>query len=206
MIENETLVDKISHHPRIWAAAGIIASLFFLVFGSLMLFAGEDVPAGDIDKAPYLAFSDITVDTRNDSEMFELKDTFCRYIPLGREYFYSVRTPEGEEIFIRAEKDWEKQVIKGEKLHCQVRRFNKLEQQYIAEGLAYDVTVYADADYVRVDALVMLAGVMLLTSTALGAVLVKGKLHKGAYKTVNLIFCALPIAAVIVSVYSLSRI
>ena len=205
MIENETLIEKISKHPRIWGFIVFAAAVCCIVLGTLGLMPIKKVSEENAS-AWTESFTKAEVSlVRCDEESFGIRNTFCRYIPTGVQYFYLAYTEDGQHIFVRADKDWADSFSESDvvKIYGAANSFNKREKVYIEDAYALNADGYVDLMYVRLNVLLIAAGVILLAVIGLGALMIKEKIPPKSmgYKFANIVFCVLPVLAAALGIY-----
>ncbi|EGC04239.1 hypothetical protein [Ruminococcus albus] len=200
-MENKTLTGKIALHPKLWAAAAALAAMACIVSGALGLVIRTEVVIKELADAPHYGHVSCQAVGRDKDADFELRNTFCRFIPTGKEYYCRVQTAEGVSVYLRTDKDF------GEKLPVNAEgraaRFSKREQAQLRENLALDDVYFIDTISDRLYLLRILAGVLLLADVVLGALMIKDKIsaESSIYKTANIVFCTLPVAALLLGIH-----
>lgn len=196
MAEKDTLIGKISAHPRIWGIAALTAAVCCIILGLLGLMPAKTISAEDIAHG-HTAFAKAQGSlVRYYGESFEIRNTFCRFLPTGVQYIYLAYTEEGEPIFLRAGRDWADSFDSGDtvEIYGAVRSFNAEERAYITDAFGEKAAGFADLIYVRLDLLLIAAGALLLAEAGLGALMIKKKIPSQGrgYKFANAVFCTLP--------------
>ena len=199
-MDNRSLIEKAAAHSRIWCAAAVLAALVCIVSGALGLLIRTEVPIGEIADAPHYGHVRFKADGRDEDADFELRNTFCRYIPTGKEYYYRVQTSDGGRIFVRAAKDFAEDM--PEEIEGRAAAFGGHEKTQLREVLALNDEYFVDALADRLYGLRIAAGALLLAETALGALMIKKKIPDGgAYKIANIVFSTLPIAVLALGIH-----
>ena len=90
MVENGTLIEKIEKHPRIWCTVAAIITLICIAGGVFLFAVRPSFKASDIEKAPYFGHVKGEITEHFADEDFEIRNSFCRYIPTGNDYFYRI--------------------------------------------------------------------------------------------------------------------
>ncbi|MBQ8966990.1 hypothetical protein [Ruminococcus sp.] len=197
MADNENIIDKIARHPRIWAAAALVVSLWCLISGALGLLVRNECSFEDMENAPAYSRVSGNITEVDEESSFEMRNTFCRFLPTGVEYFSIAHTKDGQLIFLRTDKNWYPDKDGKTKIKGAVKRFGKADKRDITNGLAIEVSVYADLIADRLYVLRIAGGLLIAGEVLLGAWLVKkrsGETVRG-YKAATIVFCAIPFAA-----------
>lgn len=197
MVEKETLIDKVSKHPKIWAVITLAAALSCIVLGALGLLPIKTVSAEDQPGARGSFVKAEGSVVRCDSESFEIRNTFCRYLPTGVQYIYLTYTEDDQPIFVRAPKDWADSFDENDtvNIYGAAMGFNESEKAFVGDSYAVDAVGFVDLIYVRLNVMLIIAGVLLLADAALGALMIKEKIspQSKGYGFANVIFCTLPV-------------
>ena len=205
MVEKETLIDKIEKHPRIWLIAALLLSALLIVSGIVGLIPAGKADYFNDDAAAHGFRVKANVVGCDDSFSFEKRNTFCRYIPTGVEYFYYVYTEDGGAFFVRADSDFAKSCAEqgSVSVNGRITGFSKDEKKYVNEELALEGENFVDLVFKRIFVLRIAAGMLLLITAALGAALIKKLIpaEGTAYKTANLVFCAMPLFVAALVIY-----
>lgn len=206
MVEKETFIDKIAAHPRIWGIIALAAALCCILTGLLGLAPIKTISAEDTaSQTVSFAKAEGSL-VRCDEECFAIRNTFCRYLPTGVQYFYLAYTEDGQPVFVRAGKDWADS-FEGESSSVEVfgavGSFNLREKAYIGDAYALEPEGFVDLIYVRLDLLLIAAGALLLAAFALGALMIKEKIpvQSKGYGFANIVFCTLPVAAAALGIH-----
>lgn len=205
MVEKETLIDRISAHPRVWGIITLTAAVCCIVFGALGLMPIKTVFAGNTSESGWAFVKAEGVLVRCDEGSFEIHNTFCRFLPTGVQYIYLAYTEEDNAVFVRADSDWANSFDGGDTvgIYGALRKFNGREQAYIEDIYALQADSFVDLIYVRLDLMLITVGVLLLAETALGALMIKEKIPSQSigYKFANIVFCTLPVAAAALGIH-----
>ena len=132
MVENGTLIEKIEKHPRIWCTVAAIITLICIAGGVFLFAVRPSFKASKIEKAPYFGHVKCEITEHFADEDFEIRNSFCRYIPTGNDYFYRICTEDGAWIIVRGDKNEDLSV--GKNIEGRVRKFNKEEIKDEFEG------------------------------------------------------------------------
>ncbi|MBO4867466.1 MAG: hypothetical protein J5582_13055 [Ruminococcus sp.] len=206
MVENGTLIEKIEKHPRLWCAVAAVITLVCLLSGLMGLLVKSEVDVKDIEKAPFYGHVEFEITNRDTKEDFEIINSFCRYIPTGNDYFYSVCTKDGTWLFVRADKNAaldKKTVIDG-----RVRKFGGEEKKYLLDKFALDMDNYIDMTWLRISLLQIASGLLMAFEILLGAAMIKDKrsAESKMRKAAEIVFCALPFPFAAIWIYLLCHI
>ena len=201
MVEKQTLIEKIADHPVPWALAGLLVTLACIVSGVLGLVLRTPVSADSLEKAPHYGHVTMQVVGQDSSMYFELHNTFCRFLPTGREYFYRVTTKDGAGLFVRAGKN--EIFAEGNDFDGRVAKFSSEEQKYLRDAFALETDCYIDLISDRLYLMRIAVGLIMLCDMVLAALMIKEKIPAGsrAYDAVNIIFCTLPVGAVVLGIH-----
>lgn len=206
MVENGTLIEKIEKHPRIWCAVAAAITLICFAGGLFLLAVRPSVKAEDIEKAPYFGHVSGMISGHDENEDFEKRNSLCRFIPTGNDYFYRVCTEDDAWVFVRADKNEE--FADGRKIEGRVRKFSDDEIKYLADTYAQHDICYVDMTWKRLAVLQIISGLIAAFEMFLGASIVKdkisaeSKLRQGA----EIVFCTLPFLFAVIMIYLLCHI
>ena len=203
MVENGTLIEKIEKHPRVWFAVSAVIALICLLSGLMGLLVKSDIDVKDIEKAPFYGHAEAEVTERDNDEDFEIRNSFCRFIPTGNEYFFRVCTKDGTWLFVRADKnaDIEKRTVIGGR----VRKFSGDEKKYLLDKYAIDTHNYIDMTWIRISLLQIASGLLMAFEILLGAAMIKDKISAESKmrNAAEIVFCALPFPFAAIWIYLL---
>ena len=205
MVERETLIDKISKHPKIWLLVALAAAMLLIVSGIIGLLPGDKVNAAETENAPVRSRAEGIAVEMDEGSYFEKRNTFCRYLPTGVEYFYFVYTDDGAGVFVRADKNFGKDLEKQGSLAIKgvTANFSDDEKEFVNDSLAIDESKFIDLIWQKLFLLRILAGALLAVTAVLGVLLVKQVVsaEKKLYGVLNLIFCTLPFVSAGLVIY-----
>lgn len=206
MVEKETLIDKVSKHPRIWSAITVAVAFCCILLGTLWLLPSKTVTAEEITSSVGVFTKAEGSLVRCDPSSFEIRNTFCRFFPTGVQYIYLAYTEEGQSVFVRATKDWADSFEEQDdavKIYGGARAFNNSEKAYIEEEFALSAEGFVDLIYVRLSVMLIISGFLLLVDAGLAALMIKEKIpsQSKGYSLANFIFCTLPIAVIVLWIH-----
>ena len=203
MVENGTLIEKIEKHPRIWCTVAAIITLICIAGGVFLFAVRPCFKASKIEKAPYFGHVKCEITEHYADEDFEIRNSFCRYIPTGNDYFYRICTEDGAWIIVRGDKNEDLSV--GKKIEGRVRKFNKEEMKYLADTYAQNDVCYVDLTWKRLAVWQIISGLLMALAIFLGASMIKDKISAESKmrNAAEIVFCALPFPFAAIWIYLL---
>jgi hypothetical protein len=206
MVENGTLIEKIEKHPKIWGAAAAVIALICILSGVFVFLVRPCTDTEDINKAPYFGHAEGEVSSHDSTEDFEVKNSLCRYIPTGNEYFYRIFTDDGSWVYVRAGKD--EKFEKGKNISGRVRKFSGDEMKHISDTYALEDERYIDMTWAGLGVLQIVSGLIVVMDIVLGALMIKDKIAADSRlrRVTEIVFCAMPFPIVVIWIYLMGHI
>lgn len=201
MVENGTLIEKIEKHPRIWLAAAALLAIMCILGGLSGIVIRPGVTVGDMENAPYFGHAEGEVSEHDSAEDIGIRNSFCRFIPTGSEYYYRVCTDDGAWIYVRAGKNDE--FAGGRKIEGRVRKFSDDEREYLRDKFAHSDEYFLDMTWLRTDLLLIASGVLIVLDIVLAALMIKNKIAAdNRFRTpTEIVLCAVPFVTAAIWIY-----